>query len=52
MYKEMFVEYLLPGNPIKQSERMSWEAFCDFCTWWGVEILFCCATDDPRVNVE
>lgn len=53
MYKEQFVEYIDHNiSEIVQSEILSWSAFCDLCSERGVEIIFCCATDDPRVNVE
>lgn len=48
----MFVEYIDHIHGWTNSERLSWEAFCNLSMDWGIEILFCCATDDPRVNIE
>lgn len=52
MYTEMFVEYTDHIHNTKNSEILSWEAFCNLCCEPFMEVTFCCATTDPRVSVE
>ena len=52
MYKDMYVEYYITYLNVKHTDVMSWRAFCNLCLERGIEIIFCCATDDPRVNKE
>lgn len=51
MYTEMYVEYTDILQNVRNTEILSWEAFCDLCCERFIEINFCCATTDPRVNV-
>lgn len=50
--KDIYVEYIdtITGN--HNTEVLSWLAFCGLSMEPQMEILFCCTTDDPRVNVE
>ncbi len=52
MYTEMFVEYIDYIHETKNTEILSWEAFCDLSCEPYIEITFCCASSDPRVNME
>ena len=50
--KDMYVEYTDHITNTKNTEVMSWNAFCDLGMERHIEITFCCSVDDPRVNVE
>ena len=50
MYKDMYVEYIDHITGIHNTEILSWRAFCNLGMERFIEITFCCATDDPRVN--
>lgn len=52
MYKDMYVEYTDHLHGWTNTEVLSWEAFCNLGMEPFIEITFCCATDDPRVNVD
>ena len=51
MYTEMYVEYTNTLLDQRNTEILSWEAFCNLCCERFIEITFCCATTDPRVDV-
>lgn len=48
--KNIYVEYTdhITGN--RNTEVLSWDAFCDLSMEQQMEITFCCSADDPRVN--
>lgn len=48
----MFVHYKHNLENFEMTETLSWEAFCNLSMEYGVDILFCCTEDDPRINVE
>lgn len=49
MYTEMYVEYIDTLHNIKNTEILSWQAFCNLSCERFIEITFCCASNDPRV---
>ena len=49
--KNIYVEYIDHHNN-KNTEVLTWSAFCDLSMEQGIEILFCCSANDPRVNAE
>lgn len=51
MYTEMYVEYKNTLLDQRNTEVLPWEAFCNLCCEKYIEIIFCCASTDPRVNV-
>ena len=50
--KNIYVEYIdtITGN--HNTEVLNWLAFCDLSMEPQMKIIFCCSTDDPRVNKE
>lgn len=50
--KNIYVEYIDHITNTKNTEVLSWSAFCDLSMERHIEVTFCCTTDDPRVNVE
>jgi len=50
--KEVYVEYVDHITKVHNSEVLTWRAFCSLSMEPQMEILFCCFTDDPRINQE
>ena len=48
--KKVYVEYLDTITNTKNTEVLSWEAFCSLSMERHIEVLFCCSSNDPRVN--
>jgi hypothetical protein len=48
--KNIYVEYTDHITNNRNTEVLSWDAFCDLSMEPQMEIHFCCSTDDPRVN--
>lgn len=52
MYTTMYVEYVNHIDGSKNTEILNWNAFCELSCERNIEITFCCAVTDPRVNQE
>ena len=50
--KNIYVEYTDTITGDHNTEILNWIAFCDLSMEPQMEIIFCCPTDDPRVNEE
>ena len=48
----VYVEYIDHITGDHNTEKMSWNAFCNASLEPHIEITFCCLDTDPRVNAE
>lgn len=52
MYTDMWVEYTDHLHNLTFAETLCWEDFCNLCCEPFMEVTFCCATTDPRINMD